>query len=179
MWTIGHSTREWEVFAALLRRERIEILADVRAFPGSRRHPQFDRERMAAALPPLGIAYHHCPSLGGRRQAPKDAEPTGWRNASFHAYATYMRSARFSTALDRLIELARTGRTAIMCSEAVPWRCHRNLIADALLARGLEVLHIGDGGVTRHALARFAVVEGAEVRYPAAGEGANQLDLEV
>lgn len=180
IWTIGHSTREWDAFTGLLGREGIEQLADVRAFPGSRRHPQFDRERMAAALPSLGIEYRHCPALGGRRRAPKDAEPTGWRNASFHAYATYMRSPEFAVALDELITLAGDRRTAIMCSEAVPWRCHRNLIADALVARGIEVLHIGDSGTSRHVLTPFAHIDGGRVRYPApAADDAQQLDLPV
>lgn len=180
IWTIGHSTRDWQAFVALLRREAIELLTDVRAFPGSRRHPQFDRERMAAALPAVGIEYRHCPGLGGRRRAAKDAEPTAWRNASFHAYATYMRSREFTDALEALIDFAGMRRTAIMCSEAVPWRCHRNLIADALFAGGIEVLHIGDAGVTRHALTRFAIIERDGVRYPPEpADGAEQLDLPV
>lgn len=180
IWTIGHSTRDWEKFVDLLRRERISILADVRAHPGSRRFPHFDREAMRDALPDVGISYRHLEDLGGRRRAPEDAPATAWRNASFHAYATWMLMPGFEAALDRLMELGGTGRTAIMCSEAVPWRCHRNLIADALVARGIMVLHIGDRGTSEHVITSFAVVENGRVRYRPRSIGEEQqLDLPV
>lgn len=180
IWTIGHSTREWQAFSHLLRREEINVLGDVRAYPGSRRYPWFDRQSMEDALAGLGIHYHHLPDLGGRRRAPADAPPTAWRNASFHAYAHWMRTADFERALDALLDLRRQGRTAIMCSEAVPWRCHRNLIADALLARGTRVLHIGDTATSPHAMTSFAVVEDGRVRYPPQSAGEEQqLDLPV
>ena len=164
----------------LLERERIAALVDVRAFPGSRRYPHFDREQMHEELARIDVAYHHAPQLGGRRKPPPDAEPTAWRNASFHAYATWMRTPEFGAALAGLVSLAREDRTVIMCSEAVPWRCHRNLIADALAARGHAVLHIGDAGTKAHALTSFAVVDHGAVRYPAESAGASgQLDLPV
>lgn len=135
---------------------------------------------MDGALREAGIEYRHAGELGGRRQAPKNAEPTAWRNAGFHAYATYMRSAEFKSAIDHLVALAREHRTVIMCSEAVPWRCHRNLIADAIVARDVTVLHINDSGVSSHALTSFAVVDGTDVRYPPEpADDAKQLDLRV
>lgn len=176
LWTVGHSTREWPAFLALLRREGIEQLVDVRAFPGSRRHPHFGRDALARALPEAGIRYLHEPALGGRRRARPGAEASAWRNESFAAYADYMATAEFRAALDRLVALAAERRTAIMCSEAVPWRCHRTLIADALTARGVPVLHILDAGTRPHTLTRFAVVTGDTVRYPAETSGADAGD---
>ena len=168
IYTIGHSTRSLEEFLALLERSRIERLVDVRAFPGSRRHPQFNKEALARSLPEHGIEYLHRPALGGRRRPRADAAPTAWRNEGFRGYADYMRTAEFRAALDNLIELGEERPTVIMCSEAVPWRCHRTLISDALHARGVMVEHILDSKASPHALTSFAVVHDGEVTYPAA-----------
>ena len=173
IWTIGHSTRPIEDFLALLEREYIERLVDVRAFPGSRRHPQFNREPLARSLADVGIEYLHRPALGGRRRPAPDDPPTAWRNEGFRGYAGYMPTPQFRAALDGLIALARERRTVIMCSEAVPWRCHRMLISDALVARGISVQHILDAATTPHVLTSFAVVRGDEVRYPAASDTAS------
>jgi uncharacterized protein (DUF488 family) len=169
VWTIGHSTRTLEEFIALLQRERIEALWDVRAFPMSRRYPHFNRESLRVALPELGIGYEHAPQLGGRRPLPKDAPPTQWRNAGFKGYAAYMTTPQFRAAIDGLRAAASERRTTIMCAEAVPWRCHRNLIGDALVARGDEVLDILDAAATPHKLTSFAVVTDGEVTYPTEG----------
>lgn len=167
VWTIGHSTRPVDDFLALLQREGIERLVDVRAFPGSRRYPQYNREPLARALREAGVEYLHRPALGGRRRAPKDAPPTAWRNEGFRGYAAYMRTPAFHDAIDELLDRARERRTVIMCSEAVPWRCHRMLISDFLTARGVDVEHILDAGTSRHTLTRFAVIVSGEVTYPA------------
>jgi uncharacterized protein (DUF488 family) len=167
VWTIGHSTRELDDFLALLARESVRKLVDVRAFPVSRRYPHFDREPLAASLRAAGIGYRHAPELGGRRNARKDTPPSAWRNAGFRGYADYMTTPAFAGALDVLVDEAQQEQVTIMCAEAVHWRCHRNLISDALVARGHRVLHIGDSGVTAHALTSFAVIAGdGVVRYP-------------
>ena len=167
VWTIGHSTRELIDFLALLARESVRKLVDVRAFPGSRRYPHFDREPLAASLRAVNIGYRHAPELGGRRNSRKDGPPSAWRNAGFRGYAEYMTTPAFAAALAALVEEARQERVTIMCAEAVHWRCHRNLISDSLVARGHRVLHIGYSGITPHALTSFAVVEGdGAVRYP-------------
>ena len=175
VWTIGHSTRESDAFIALLARERIERLWDVRAFPMSRRYPHFNREALAVSLPAAGIEYVHAPQLGGRRSVAKSAPPTAWRNAGFRGYAAYMRTPEFHAAIAGLRRAASEKRTTVMCAEAVHWRCHRNLISDALVALGDEVLHIGDSGVSRHTITKFAVVVDGEVTYPP--EGGEQLAL--
>jgi uncharacterized protein (DUF488 family) len=164
--TIGHSTRSLEEFLALLERSRIERLIDVRTFPGSRRHPHFNREALARSLPATRIEYLHRPALGGRRRPPKDAPPSAWRNEGFRGYAAYMRTPAFHDAIEDLTALAEATRTVIMCSEAVPWRCHRSLISDALTARGVTVEHILDAGVSPHRLTSFAVIQGDDVTYP-------------
>ena len=166
IFTIGHSTRPIAEFLGLLTRSGIARLVDIRAFPGSRRHPHFNREALARELPTAGIEYLHRPSLGGRRRLAPDAPPSAWRNDSFRAYAEYMRTPDFRAALDELIDLGATTRTVIMCSEAVPWRCHRTLVSDALIARGIRVEHILDAGVSEHVLTRFGVVQDGEVTYP-------------
>lgn len=145
IWTIGHSTRSIEDFVALLRWQRIELVVDVRRFPGSRRHPQFNSGSLASSLSESGIAYRHAPELGGRRTPRRDSRNTAWRNASFRGYADYMESPEFASALQLLLDEGATRRAAIMCAEAVWWQCHRSLIADALKARGVEVFHILDG----------------------------------
>lgn len=170
VYTIGHSTRSIEDFLKLLQRSSIECLVDIRAFPGSRRYPQFNREALADALHDAGIRYRHCASLGGRRRLPPHALPSAWRNESFHAYAEYMRTPEFHAARDELIALAAKQPTVIMCSEAVPWRCHRTLVSDALTARGVRVEHILDAAVSPHALTSFAVVIDGEVTYPVASD---------
>ena len=145
IWTIGHSTRTADAFIELLRFQQIELVVDVRRYPGSRRHPQFNSGPLARALAEAGIDYQPAPELGGRRTPRPDSRNTAWRNASFRGYADYMETAPFATALDALVAGASTRRTAVMCAEAVWWQCHRSLIADALKARGVEVLHILDG----------------------------------
>jgi uncharacterized protein (DUF488 family) len=166
VYTIGHSTRSLADFLALLARSNVERLIDVRAFPGSRRHPQFNQDALAGSLREHGIEYLHRPALGGRRRPRPDAPPTAWRNEGFRGYADYMRTPDFHAALDELIERAREQTTVIMCSEAVPWRCHRTLISDALHARGVTVEHILDSRTSPHVLTSFAVVRNGEVTYP-------------
>jgi uncharacterized protein (DUF488 family) len=168
VWTIGHSTHELGDFIALLRRYEIGLLADVRTVPKSRRMPWFWGDQLAQTLPAAGIGYEHFKDLGGFRRPQPDSPNGGWRVASFQGYADYMDTAAFRTALDRLIGTADRGRrTAVMCAEAQWTRCHRRLISDALVVRGFEVCHIGSrGGVERHVLTPFAVVEGERLTYP-------------
>jgi uncharacterized protein (DUF488 family) len=142
IWTIGHSTRTIEEFLDLLHQNEIEILVDVRHFPGSRRYPHFNKSELARSLVAAGIRYEHLVELGGRRPARKDSRNLLWENASFRGYADYMEKPAFHDGIDRLLKIAHTGRTAIMCSEAVWWRCHRSMIADFLKAGGARVLHI-------------------------------------
>jgi uncharacterized protein (DUF488 family) len=144
VWTIGHSTRPLDVFLQLLAHSSIRGIADVRSFPGSRRYPQYGRLALAASLADTGIDYRWLPALGGRRRALPDSPNTAWRNESFRGYADYMSSAGFAQGIDELLELAAGTRCAIMCSEALWWRCHRSMIADTLCVRGIEVLHILD-----------------------------------
>jgi len=167
MWTIGHSTRSLEALVALLRAHGIQRVADVRRFPRSRRHPHFDAAALARDLPAAGIAYRHLPGLGGFRRPRPDSRNTGWRHASFRGYADYMETDEFTGHVRALLEEASATPTAIMCAEAVPWRCHRSLIADALLARGVEVRHIlGPARAEPHTLTEGARVEGDRVVYP-------------
>ena len=167
IFTIGHSTRSLEELVELLKAHGVKTLADVRAHPGSRRYPHFNAEHLAAELPGMGIEYVPSPDLGGRRKPSAESINTGWRNASFRAYADYMQTREFTDALKRLMEKASRSPTAVMCSEAVPWRCHRSLIADALLVRGWEVLDIMSASkATPHKLTPFAKVIGAEITYP-------------
>lgn len=144
IWTIGHSTRTMEAFLELLVDHRLEAVADVRRFPGSRRHPHYAEAALGAALAGHGIAYRWLPALGGRRRPLPDSPNTAWRNASFRGYADHMGTAEFSEGLDELLALSGRLRTTLMCAEAVWWRCHRALIADALCVRGIEVVHILD-----------------------------------
>jgi uncharacterized protein (DUF488 family) len=146
LWTIGHSTRPLAEFADLLTTHEIAALADVRRFPGSRRHPQFNSDALFAALTGIGIRSESFSDLGGRRTARPDSTNVAWRNASFRGYADYMETAEFHAAIDRLLDMARVHRTAVMCAEAVWWRCHRALISDYLMAAGHRVLHIGASG---------------------------------
>jgi uncharacterized protein (DUF488 family) len=142
IFTVGHSTRSAPEFLALLEAYGIRRLVDVRRYPGSRRHPHFSREQLAPALEGVGIEYVHALDLGGRRTPEPDSQNTGWRSASFRAYADHTASAEFQVWLTRLTGWAAGSDTAIMCAEAVPWRCHRQIIADALVARGIEVVNI-------------------------------------
>ncbi len=144
IWTIGHSTRTLEVFLGLLAEYRIEAIADVRSFPGSRRYPYFARDALAETLPAHDIAYQWIPKLGGRRKVQPGSLNKAWRNASFQAYADHLSSIEFAEGLHELLTLAADKRTALMCAEAVWWRCHRSLIADVLKLRGIEVIHIID-----------------------------------
>jgi uncharacterized protein (DUF488 family) len=146
LWTIGHSTREWEVFTGMLDDARIEVLVDVRRFAGSRRNPQFSGETMARALPEAGIEYLPMPDLGGRRKPDPDTRNTAWRNASFRGYADYMETPPWQSARDRLAALARRKRVAVMCAEALWWQCHRGLISDDFKAHGWEVIHLAAPG---------------------------------
>lgn len=165
IWTIGHSTLEWPVFVDLLLDAKIQALVDVRSFPGSRRYPHFNREAMAAALPPAGIDYVWMPGLGGRRKARPDSKNTAWRNEAFRGYADYMEGPVFSKTLAELEERAASQRTAYMCSEAVWWRCHRGLISDALKIRGWKVWHLTAGGVKEHPYTPPARVEEGRLSY--------------
>ncbi|MGH8157440.1 MAG: DUF488 family protein [Rhodanobacter sp.] len=144
IWTIGHSTRSLEELLALLAEYGIEAIADVRRFPGSRRYPHFASEALATSLPAHGIAYQWMPQLGGRRKVQPDSPNTAWRNASFQGYADYTATTGFAEGLAELLTLAAEKRTAMMCAEAVWWRCHRSIISDVLKLRGIEVIHIID-----------------------------------
>src|SRR2546421_5766638 len=143
IWTIGHSTRKIDIFISLIEENGIKLVADVRMFPGSKRYPHFNKEALANSLNEHGIRYEHFPELGGRRKPKPDSRNTAWRNESFRGYADYMETDEFRKGVMRLVDLAdKVGPTAIMCAEAVWWRCHRALISDFLKARGLEVTHI-------------------------------------
>ncbi|HEY6099377.1 MAG TPA: DUF488 domain-containing protein [Anaeromyxobacter sp.] len=178
VFAIGHSTRPIEELVTLLRDAGVKTLADVRTLPRSRANPQFEGPALASSLAGAGIAYAHLPRLGGLRRARKDSENAGWHNASFRGYADHMQTPEFEEGLCQLRTLAKAGPVAVMCAEAVPWRCHRALLADALLARGVLVQHIvGKGGKTSpHRLTPFARVLGRKVTYPperaSAGGGA-------
>lgn len=170
IFTIGHSTRTWDEFHKLLRAHGIERVVDVRTMPRSRRHPQFNKEALAAKLRGARIGYVHVPKLGGLRRAAAESVNTAWRNASFRGYADYMQTADFAEGLQKLMRLAAEKRTAIMCAEAVPWRCHRSMVADALVIRGIGVRHIlSENRAEAHAVTAFAHVVGNEITYPGAG----------
>jgi uncharacterized protein (DUF488 family) len=149
IWTIGHSTHPIEEFIALLAGYGIETIADIRSHPGSRKYPQFGQDALASSLRNYGIAYCWLQALGGRRKAAADSPNTVWRNMSFRGYADYMTTPAFKQGLHELLELAARSRTALMCAEAVWWRCHRSMVADALCVQGIRVLHIMD---SRHAV---------------------------
>ncbi len=165
--TVGHSTRSAAEFIALLRAHGIDHLVDIRTVPRSRRNPQFDRSALPETLQEAGIRYTHLAELGGLRHTRQDSINTAWRNESFRGYADYMQTNEFRTALGRLIEMARSERIAVMCAEAVPWRCHCSLLSDALVARGIRVEHILSAAPAQpHAITPFARVEGECVTYP-------------
>ena len=167
IFTVGHSTLELARFVALLRDARIEAIADVRRHPGSRRLPWFNEEALAHGLAVAGIGYSHIPELGGRRTRAPDSPNGGWENAAFQGYADWMGTAEFAAGLHRLERTANARPTAIMCAEAQWWRCHRRLLADALLTRGWRVRHLmPDGRTADHALTSFAVVVDGRLSYP-------------
>lgn len=162
IYTIGHSTRTLDELVSLLHEHGVTRLADVRRYPGSRRHPHFSRESLEQTLP---IAYQHFEDLGGRRRPAKNSRNTAWENDQFRGYADYMCTPEFRAAIDRLLDSERA--TAVMCAEAVPWRCHRNLLSDDLVRRGIEVIHIlGEGASQQHQLSGMARIAGDCVTYP-------------
>ena len=167
IYTIGHSTRTLEEFIEVLKARGVQAIADVRRHPGSRRLPWFNASSLAETLPRHGLEYRAFPGLGGRRKPMSDSPNGAWRNASFRGYADYAQTAEFQDALDRLIEESRDIPTALTCAEAVPWRCHRSLIADALLVRGWQVVDLFDARkASRHKLTPFAKVDGLRITYP-------------
>ncbi|MCY7355136.1 MAG: DUF488 domain-containing protein [Lysobacter sp.] len=171
LWTIGHSTRPWDAFAALLQEARIKALVDVRRFAGSRRNPQYSPLAMAPALHAIGIDYVAMPEFGGRRTADADSPNTAWRVAAFRGYADYMAAPEFVLARVQLMQRAQSQRTAVMCAEAVWWRCHRRLIADDFIARGWQVLHLLTlGRIEPHPLNASARMVDDVLRYPAEGD---------
>lgn len=174
--TVGHSTRAVKDFVALLLAHDVKQLVDVRTIPRSRHNPQFNLNRLPRPLQQAGIRYRHMAGLGGLRHARRDSINTGWRNASFRGFADYMQTPEFEEALDQLIHLAQKRRTAIMCAEAVPWRCHRSMIGDALLVRGLRVEEIASPTRTwPHTLTPWARVRGKRLSYPAYLEDTNDV----
>jgi len=168
IFTIGHSTHPIDKFLEMLEANGIRQLVDVRTIPKSRRNPQFAQDQLTVSLEQRGIRYVHLPGLGGLRHARRDSINTGWKNASFRGYADYMQTEAFRGSLTTLMDLAPKMATALMCAEAVPWRCHRSLIADALTARGIPVEHIFSATSRKpHTYTPFARVEGESVTYPA------------
>jgi len=166
LWTCGHSTRSIEDFIEALASFDVRVLADVRSFPGSRRYPQFNKESLKASLTQAAIDYQHFPELGGRRRALPDSLNMAWRNESFRGYADYMETEAFRDGIQRLLEIARRSRAAVMCSEAVWWRCHRSLISDYLKAKGIEVNHImGAGKSEPHPFTSAARIVNGELSY--------------
>jgi uncharacterized protein (DUF488 family) len=176
VFTIGHSTREFDEFVDLLRAYGITYLVDVRTIPRSRRNPQFNKETLSKEPPELGIRYTHMKGLGGLRHPHKNSKNLGWRNASFRGYADYMQTIDFEDNLERLIQLIRKnrkGNVAYMCAEALPWSCHRSLISDALAIRGFQVEHIMTGAKTyEHKITRFAKISRTRITYPVQAGGA-------
>ncbi|PTQ80673.1 uncharacterized protein DUF488 [Nitrosospira multiformis] len=166
--TIGHSTHPLEEFVNLLKKNEVTHLLDVRTVPRSRHNPQFNKETLPDSLRAAGIKYTHLPGLGGLRRARKDSINEGWRNASFRGYADYMQTQEFVENVNQVIELAAHDCCALMCAEAVPWRCHRSLIADALVVRGVRVEDIIDNhGRKPHSLTPWAQTDGLKIFYPA------------
>ncbi|HET9714085.1 MAG TPA: DUF488 domain-containing protein [Pyrinomonadaceae bacterium] len=166
VWTVGHSTRSGEEFGQILLAHEIEVLVDVRSFPGSRRYPQFNRSALAESLGSIGIKYRHESRLGGRRTPRADSHNTAWRNSSFRAYADHMETDDFRKGVEDLLELAATARVAVMCAEALWWRCHRSLISDYLKATGHTVVHIVDQTKTEeHLFTSAARIVDGELTY--------------
>lgn len=166
LWTVGHSTHSIEEFVEILHAHDITRIADVRRFPGSRKHPHFNRDALQAALAAAEVSYTPLPELGGRRRARPDSPHTAWRNESFRGYADYMDTPEFTAAAARLAELAREDRVAVMCAEGVWWRCHRSMIADDFKAQGWRVLHIlGPGEPREHPYTSVARIIDGELTY--------------
>jgi uncharacterized protein (DUF488 family) len=170
LFTVGHSTLPLERFLALLAKHGIEALADIRRFPGSRKYPQFNQDDLAAALQRAGIDYHWLEALGGRRGKQRHGSSTvnpGLHNAGFRNYADYMLTQEFQEGVARLLEIARSKRTALMCAEALFWRCHRRLVSDFLMTKGITAQHIfPDGQLRPHQLTEGAVIDSGRVTYP-------------
>jgi uncharacterized protein (DUF488 family) len=165
--TIGHSTRTLEDFISLLREYDVQKVVDIRTIPRSSHNPQFNREELPKSLKAVGLGYVHMSGLGGLRHSVSDSPNTGWRSLSFRGFADYMQEKEFKKSLRTLIELAKTERLALMCAEAVPWRCHRSLIADALLVRGVQVQHIlSSTSLQSHKVTPWAKVNGTHITYP-------------
>src|SRR5687768_4729749 len=174
--TVGHSTRAIAEFIELLKAHGVERVVDVRTVPKSRHNPQFGKDALPGSLAGAGIGYTHMPELGGLRRPRADSQNTGWRNASFRGYADYMQMPRFIAALEEVIASGGKERIALMCAEAVPWRCHRSLIADALLVRGVAAEEISSATRTSpHKLTPFARVRGTEITYPRTSETSGDL----
>lgn len=166
VWTFGHSTRPLEDFLEALSSFEIKVLADVRSYPSSQRYPQFNKENLKSSLAAAAIDYQHFPELGGRRRARPDSLNLAWRNESFRGYADYMETEDFRRGITRLLDVATTRRTAIMCAEAVWWRCHRSLISDYLKAKGIEINHImGAGKSGPHPFTSAARIVNGELSY--------------
>ena len=166
-FTVGHSTHPLEEFVRIVRAHGVDRIVDVRTVPKSRHNPQFAEEELARSLPVHGIDYRRIPSLGGLRHPAKDSPNGAWRNPSFRGYADHMQTPEFAGGLEQLLEFGAPSTVAIMCAEAVPWRCHRSLIGDALIVRGVAVDDILSATVVRaHALTPFAVVTGSRITYP-------------
>ncbi len=171
VFTIGHSTRTLETFVSLLQAHGVARLVDVRTIPRSRHNPQYNQETLPGSLKAAGIAYTHLAGLGGLRHARRDSPNMGWENASFRGFADYMQTPEFEQALNQLLAVAQRELIAVMCAEAVPWRCHRSLIADALLVRGIAIEHILNGMRSQpHALTPWARVRGTHITYPPSAE---------
>ena len=170
VYTIGHSTRSIEAFIQMLRTHAIENVVDIRTIAKSRHNPQYNEDELHRSLEGENIGYVRFPGLGGLRHTTKGSINTGWHNASFRGYADYMQTPQFQENLERLIDIARQKKTVILCAEAVPWRCHRSLVADALSVRGIAVLDIlGETGVRPHTLTGFAEIRGTRITYPGTG----------
>jgi uncharacterized protein (DUF488 family) len=166
IWTIGHSTRPFEQFVAMLHSFKIEVVADIRSFPGSRKYPQFNKEVLQISLPENKIKYIHLKNLGGRRRVTPDSKNMGWRNIAFRGYADYMETGAFKDGISELVTIALKLRTAYMCSEAVWWRCHRSMVADYLKIRGWKVMHImGIGKAEEHSYTAPARIANGELNY--------------
>lgn len=167
VFTIGHSRRSIVEFIDLLQAYDIQCVVDIRSVPRSRHNPQFNADALAESLAQVGIDYQPLTALGGLRHPRRDSGNTGWHNAGFRGYADYMQTPAFAQAVEVLLQLRTQARTAIMCAEAVPWRCHRSLVADALLVRGVDVIHIlSPSSYRRHSLTSFAKVDGLQLSYP-------------
>lgn len=167
IYTIGHSTHPIDDFIELLKSYSVAQLVDIRTVPGSRHNPQFGQKELERSLKSAGIKYLYMKSLGGLRHGNKDSINLGWRNQSFRSYADYMQTDEFKTAVEELIDVSKTTATVIMCAEAVPWRCHRSLVSDALLVRGIDVLNImSKTSAPKHTLTSFANTKGTDITYP-------------